>query len=490
MSSPDRPELFKPLTSWTPANQGFYARFRTWLQAGGYGEAALSQYCVAVRLAFSILDKPYWLIDASADLEQARAVIETAYDSEATRRSYYKGLLKLAEFLRCTSRQAAPQKPVNWAYFLDGLPDWLAENAHAYMRHRQRAWLPAEQTYLTANNLGRLTPFLRWSARQMKLSSIGELTPVLWFDYLDARLAAGITPKTTNGELSTVQSFLLFLAELEQPVCHRFLRIRRLSESRCLPRDVPAGQLRQVYAAIETAANSDRQDVRRMAVMDRAWFLLMLHSGLRTGEVRRLCQADLDLAGRRVRIEQSKGLKDRLVFLTPVTAAAIAAYLPLRGPVAGDQLFIFRHQPLSYTYCAQRLRTYGQQCGVTVTPHQLRHSCATLLLNAGAPVLTVQALLGHRHIDTTLGYARLYDATVAADYYRAMGMVEGQLQLAPVPQQTVVGAGQLVSLVDALSAGTLNASQREVVAILRSGILTLAGQMDGNNSVDTGTVPE
>lgn len=324
----------------------------------------------------------------------------------------------------------------------------------------------------------------------MELTSIGELTPALWFDYLDARLAAGITPKTTNGELSTVQSFLLFLAELEQPVCHRFLRIRRLSESRCLPRDVPAGQLRQVYAAIETAANSDRRDVRRMAVMDRAWFLLMLHSGLRTGEVRRLCQADLDLAGRRVRIEQSKGLKDRLVFLTPVTAAAIAAYLPLRGPVAGDQLFIFRHQPLSYTYCAQRLRTYGQQCGLTVTPHQLRHSCATLLLNAGAPVLTVQALLGHRHIDTTLGYARLYDATVAADYYQAMGMVEGQLQLAPVPEKTVVGAGQLVSLVDALSAGTLNASQREVVAILRSGILTLAGQMDGNNSVDTGTVPE
>ncbi len=48
-------------------------------------------------------------------------------------------------------------------------------------------------------------------------------------------------------------------------------------------------------------------------------------------------------------------------------------------------------------------------------PHQLRHSCATLLLNAGAPVLTVQTLLGHEWVDTTLGYACLYDGTVAAD---------------------------------------------------------------------------
>jgi site-specific recombinase XerD len=39
-----------------------------------------------------------------------------------------------------------------------------------------------------------------------------------------------------------------------------------------------------------------------------------------------------------------------------------------------------------------------------VTPHQLRHSCATLLLNAGAPILTVQAILGHKHVDRTLRY--------------------------------------------------------------------------------------
>jgi integrase len=51
---------------------------------------------------------------------------------------------------------------------------------------------------------------------------------------------------------------------------------------------------------------------------------------------------------------------------------------------------------------AGRLATYGARYGVIVTPHQLRHSCATLLLNAGAPVLMVQTILGHKHVDTTL----------------------------------------------------------------------------------------
>jgi integrase len=210
--------------------------------------------------------------------------------------------------------------------------------------------------------------------------------------------------------------------------------------------------------------------------MDRAWFLLMLHSGLRTGEVRRLHLADLDLDGRRVRVEQSKGLKDRVVCLSAGAVRALQEYLELRGPAEAlpDHLFVYRHAPLSRSYCYERLRTYGQRCGVRVTPHQLRHSCATLLLNAGAPILTVQAILGHQHVDTTLGYARLYDGTVAADYYRAMAQVENRLALpenATVPPPT---AGELLALVDSLHTGTLNEPQAEAVQALRAGLVAMA----------------
>jgi integrase len=251
------------------------------------------------------------------------------------------------------------------------------------------------------------------------------------------------------------------------------LRVKPLKPERRLPRDVPIDQLRRLMGKIEADARSPHAGVQRTGMMDRAWFLLMLHSGLRVGEVRRLRQPDLDLEAQRVRIEQSKGLKDRIVWLSQATAQATNAYLEIRGPSATDHVFIYRHGPLSTSYCSQRLRTYGRRCGIRVSCHQLRHSCATLLLNAGAPILTVQAILGHKHIDTTMAYARLYDGTVATDYYRAMEGVEARMELQEGGEDSVPDSGQLLALVDSLFGGTLNDAQRETVQALRTMILAM-----------------
>jgi hypothetical protein len=96
------------------------------------------------------------------------------------------------------------------------------------------------------------------------------------------------------------------------------------------------------------------------------------------------------------------------------------------------------------------------------------------LLNAGAPILTVQTILGHQRVDTTLGYARLYDGTVAADYYRAMLQVERQMALPEDATAEPPNSGQLLALVDALRNGTLNEAQQETVRVLRAGIVALA----------------
>ena len=65
---------------------------------------------------------------------------------------------------------------------------------------------------------------------------------------------------------------------------------------------------------------------------------------------------------------------------------------------------------------------------IKLIPHQLRHTCATLLLNERVSVLSVQMILGHQHVDTTMRYARLYDGTLAEDYFRAMDQIEGLTQ--------------------------------------------------------------
>lgn len=188
---------------------------------------------------------------------------------------------------------------------------------------------------------------------------------------------------------------------------------------------------------------------------------------------------EVDFERRQVRIEQSKGLKDRVVFLTTATIIAMHAYPEVRGPADAlpKHFFIFRHSPLSTSYCYSRLQNYGECCGVVLTPHQLRHSCATQLLNAGVPVVSVQAILGHKWIDTTLGYARLYDGTLAADYYyRSMNEGERQLELVERQPQDPPSPGELIALVDSLCSGTLNNSQASAVQSLRDGLLALARQ--------------
>ena len=120
---------------------------------------------------------------------------------------------------------------------------------------------------------------------------------------------------------------------------------------------------------------------------------------------------------------------------------------------------------------------------IAPTPHQLRHSCATLLLNAGAPVTTVQAILGHKNVDITLGYARLYDGTAAADYYRAMRTVEQQLALPEDRLKPAPSVGEMLALVDALRNGTLNPAQVEIVGSLRSGLALLAEKGEQNVKV-------
>jgi integrase len=378
------------------------------------------------------------------------------------------GLAKLAEFLQHQRQRKPPKKRVNWEHYVGPLPQWLADDVRAYVAHRRRAWIPEQYHRATIEVLCHLTLSLRWMADHATLTDISDLTPALWFDFLDARLEAGRRPNTVNRDLGDLQEFLRFLADAGRPVCERMLDIKPLPVGPQLPRDVPLDQLRLLMREIENDAASSNVGTQRMGVMDGAWFHLMLHCGLRVGEVRRLRLADLDLEARRVRVEKSKGLKDRVIYLSQPTADALVVYLEICGPATSDHLFIFRHQALRPSYFRHRISTYGKRCGVQVTPHRLRHTCATLLLNAGAPILAVQTILGHKHIDTTLGYARLYDGTIAADYYRAIGDIERRMKLQESTTNPPTNIGQLLALVDALQA----------VQELRAAILNLVEPSD------------
>jgi len=467
----------KPMGAWPAANQAFYKNFRYWLTQGGYSPSSLNIYGVAVRLALGYLNRPYWQITPE-NLAQVQIYIAGRFESAATQQEYRKGLAKLEQYLL---KQTVPKtaQDVNWPYYLDTLPAWLAEKVRSYLDFRRKSWPPERQYRTTLEMRSHLTGCLRWMAAHATLSGLPDLTPNLWFDYQEERLTAGRSPVTLNNELRRLQAFVQYFSAAGEPVCARLLLVDEINEGDHIPRDVPAELLRKLLAEIEADAQSPDPHLARLGIMDKAWCLLMLHCGLRTGEVRRLKPEDIDWSGRKLRIEQSKGLKDRFVFLSPQAAEALQAYLAVRGPSETpnrpgkhvDYVFTYRHRPLGSVYCRNRIHTYGERCGVSISPHRLRHSCASLLLNAGAPVLAVQAILGHRRIDTTLNYARLYDGTIAADYHRAMRQVESQLVLEPTGLVSPHPA-ELLALVDRL-AGRVEAEQAEMLQALRLGLAAL-----------------
>jgi integrase len=475
---PAKPTLM-PFQDWLPANQGFYTAFRRWLTESGYRLSALVTYSIGARLALGLLNKPYWQIDPEADFPAVRAYIATQYSRPGTRAAYLRGLPKLDQYIRLRCQRPSRAHPINWSHYLDPLPGWMATDLRAYLKHLARNWPADRQVDLTTEWLSRLSQPLRQMVAAGPIADLTDLTPVRWLSYVDARLAVGIRPGTLNAELAYLRGWLRFLQEQGRAICPQMLKIDKLDDARHLPRDVPIEQLRRLQQAMQAETTSPRPNIVRSGRMDLAWFLLMLHSGLRMGEVRRLKMREIDWENHRVRIEQSKGLKDRLVPLSTPTIQALKAYLALRGPenLLPDRVFIYRQAPLAESYCGHRLRGYyAKRCGVCISPHQLRHSCATLLLNAGAPILTVQTVLGHTHIDTTLGYARLYDGTLAADYYSAMAQVEGRLALPEDVLAAPPSHAELLALIDSLRTGTLNEGQTNAVRRIRIGVMALAEQ--------------
>jgi site-specific recombinase XerD len=299
-------------------------------------------------------------------------------------------------------------------------------------------------------------------------------------------LVARYATKTINQELRVFHASLRFLQEREYHVPLALLRLPFLKEPDSLPRFLTDEEVARLQMDLEQrVTQAEKTAQRRNALMDRSTFYLMWHAGLRVSEVEELCLSNLNLGQRQISVRQGKGRKDRTVYLTDVTVKALKAYLAMRGQGRTEHLFVYRHKPLSKDLVRVRIKAAGQRTGVKVTPHQLRHTCATQLVNAGCQITTIQAMLGHRRLKSTMIYARVYDRTVAEDYYAAMTVIERRLEphLRGLPEtknsqkqqaQTFSnGTNHLLALVDAMNNGSLSDDQQQILTQFRSGILAL-----------------
>jgi len=185
--------------------------------------------------------------------------------------------------------------------------------------------------------------------------------------------------------------------------------VRPPAPARRLPKAIPVEEVEALLGAAGSVEGP-------RGLRDRALLELLYGTGARISEAVGLAVDDLDLAGAAVRLA-GKGGKERVVPVGSYAVTAVQDYLVRarpalavaspRGGRGGGALFLnARGGPLSRQSAWSILRTAAERAGISaeLSPHTLRHSFATHLLDGGADVRVVQELLGHASVTTTQVY--------------------------------------------------------------------------------------
>jgi site-specific recombinase XerD len=257
---------------------------------------------------------------------------------------------------------------------------------------------------------------------------IEQVTPKKVQAYIDRLLAKGLSPKTINCHLDSIRRFYDWLDEEESiqipnPVKRGYV----LRLPRPLPRHLKDHEVQRLLEVIQ-------------GPRDRAIFMVMLRCGLRVAEVADLALSDIDLRRSKILVQNGKGRKGRVVYLSQDAQQALVGYLRVRPSTKIRKVFLaeknpFRGQPISVRGIQKRLESYARKARLPISCHQLRHTMATQLLNADAKLATIQDLLGHSKITTTQRYCRVSNLKVQRDYYKAIKEVVKRT----TPQQVIIG---------------------------------------------------
>jgi site-specific recombinase XerD len=259
-----------------------------------------------------------------------------------------------------------------------------------------------------------VTHFTRWLT--IPLASVTRNEIGTYVDHLQRR---HLTPKTITCYLQTIRLFFDYCINEEGMVMTNPVTKIAIRLPKPLPRHLKDDQVANLLAVITK-------------VRDRALCMLMLRCGLRVEEVARLTIDAVEYRRRQLFIANGKGAKDRMVYLSDDACVALLAYLEKRSSKTRT-LFVVekgpqKGTPISVRGIQKRIEYYARKSGVTASCHSLRHTMATQLLNADAPLSSIQDLLGHSHISTTQRYCRVANLKVQRDYYHAMEVVMQRMQ--------------------------------------------------------------
>lgn len=228
-------------------------------------------------------------------------------------------------------------------------------------------------------------------------------------------LFSGLAAKSVKRKVATLRALFHYLEHEQMVESSPFRRMDvRIREPKRLPRTIPLGTLerlfRHLYRARDAAPHGER---RNLLLRDIAVLELLFATGARISEIcgLRVADVDADTQEGRVRIF-GKGARERLIHVSDAeTLTAIRLYRsgePHSGP---EEPFFRTRSRRTLTDHSVRvlLRKHARNAGIELhlTPHMIRHSVATLLLEEGVDIRYIQHLLGHTSITTTQIYTHV-----------------------------------------------------------------------------------
>lgn len=228
----------------------------------------------------------------------------------------------------------------------------------------------------------------------------------------------GMRRSSVARRLSALRSFLRFLMREGLMEANAARGVATPRRERTLP---------AVLQASDVAVLLEQPDPERpLGLRDRAWLELLYAAGIRVSELVGIDLDDMDLRARLLKV-RGKGAKERIVPFGRKAEQAIRAWLDARAALVSEldedhPLFInHRGGRISARSIRRLLEGYVREAALRagISPHTLRHSFATHLLNAGADLRSIQELLGHVSLSTTQKYTHLSDAHLIDVYRKA-----------------------------------------------------------------------
>ncbi len=342
----------------------------------------------------------------------------------------------------------APAEPVpkrctlgrwSWERHLEGMTPQVRLPMTAYLE-RLQATLARSTVQGAASELAHFGRFL--ARHDPGLSSLSLLDRQRHIEpYLNEVAAAvnrrtghPIAASTAKERIQTVGTFLDAIAEWGWPEAPARRLVFPRDAPRLphpLPRYLPPDQERALLAALEDSPNRLRADA----------LLLLRATGMRIGELTDLeldCVHEVPGQGAWLKVPLGKLLTERMVPIDEEALEIIDRIVahrspgrPLRHPRTGQLAdFLLTHQGrrVSADSLREELKSAAAGAGLDgVVPHQLRHTYATALVNAGCSLQALMALLGHVSAEMSLRYGRLFDVTVRDEYTRALALAKAQL---------------------------------------------------------------